>query len=258
VRWFVRGFDYKLLGLIPTNIHLFGVDEPASIHIMGTDRQGRDVWARVLQGGRISLAVGLVGVALSVVIGSLFGTASGYFGGGIDNLMQRLIELIQTFPTIPLWAALAAALPKDMPVVQRFFFITVVLSLIGWTGLAREVRGKVLAYRSADYTAAALSAGGSHWHIITNHMIPNAISHIVVVAALAVPGTILGETALSFLGLGIAPPAVSWGVLMQEAREVQTITNYPWLFIPVIAVVIAVLCFSFLGDGIRDAADPYS
>jgi peptide/nickel transport system permease protein len=257
IKFFVHGYPYSLLGFIPTDIHLFGVDAPAKLYLWGADREGRDLFARTLIGSRVSLTVGLVGVAIAVVLGAFLGTVSGYFGGVVDNLMQRTIELIQTFPTLPLWLALAAALPRDLPVVQRFFFISVVLSLVSWTGLARQVRGKVLGYRSADYTAAALSAGSSHTRIITTHMIPNAISHIIVVAALAVPITILGETGLSFLGVGMLPPAVSWGVLLKDAQQVQVVTTYPWLMIPGVMVVIAVLCFNFLGDGLRDAVDPY-
>lgn len=266
IRFFVRSYPHKILGLFPSTLHLFGVDEKpfpgdetatAKILLWGADSQGRDMFSRVLQGARVSLTVGLVGVALATVLGSVLGTASGYFGGAIDNIMQRMIELIQSVPTLPLWAALAAALPTDISVVKRFFFITVVLSLVGWTGLARQVRGKVMGYRSADYTSAARVAGGSHSRIILTHMLPNAVSHIIVVAALAVPGTILGETGLSFLGLGMLPPAVSWGVLLRDAQQVQSVTNFPWLMIPGIAVVLAVLCFQLLGDGMRDAADPY-
>ena len=257
VKFFTHGYEYTLFGIIPSDVHLFGVDPPAKLYIWGADRQGRDLFARTLIGSRVSLTVGLVGVAIALLLGSFLGTISGYFGGTVDNLMQRTIELIQTFPTLPLWLALAAALPRDLPVVQRFFFISIVLSLVSWTGLARQVRGKVLGYRSADYTSAALAAGGSHTRIITTHMVPNAISHIIVVAALAVPGTILGETSLSFLGVGMLPPAVSWGVLLRDAQQVQVVTTYPWLMIPGLAVVVAVLCFNFLADGMRDAADPY-
>ena len=264
LRFFVRGYPYKLLGLFPADIHLVGVAAPAGAEktpkffLWGADRQGRDVFARVLHGGRVSLTVGVVSVAIATVLGSILGTASGYYGGWIDNLMQRAIELIQTFPTIPLWAALTAILPPDLPVTQRYIFITIILSFISWTGLARQVRGKVLSYRAADYTAAAQAAGASDLRIILTHLAPNSLSHIIVVAALAIPGTILGETALSFLGLGMLPPAVSWGVLIREAQQVQVILRYPWLLLPGVAVVLSVLCFSFLGDGLRDAADPYS
>ncbi len=272
IRWFAPGFEWQFLGLFPTNRHLISVDQtppppsadpsaPAPVtpklYLMGADSQGRDIWARLLQGARVSLSVGLVGVGLATILGSILGTASGYFGGAIDNAMQRVVELIQSVPTLPLWAAISAALPKEITVVQRFFLITLVLSLIQWTGLARQVRGKVLSYRSADYTSAARLAGASHGRIILTHMLPNAISHIIVVAALAIPGAILGETALSFLGLGMLPPAVSWGVLLRDAQQVQVVTTYPWLLLPGLAVVLAVLCFNLLGDGLRDAADPY-
>lgn len=264
VKFFVDGPPHKLLGLFPTTKHLFGVDAPADadptprLYLLGTDSLGRDMLARVLQGARISLTVGLVGVGIATVLGSIFGTASGYFGGAFDNIMQRLIELISSVPQIPLWAALAAALPRDLTVVKRYFFITLVLSLVAWTGLARQLRGKVISYRAADYTSAARAAGSSHTRIILTHMIPNALSHIIVVAALAIPGAILAETALSFLGLGMLPPAVSWGVLLSDAQRVDVILQYPWLMIPGAMVVVALIFYQFLGDGLRDAADPYS
>jgi len=258
IKFFVRGYSYRLFGIIRTDVHLFGVDPPAKLFLFGADAQGRDLFARVLEGSRVSLTVGLLGVALSIVIGSILGTASGYMGGAVDNLIQRFIELLMSIPTLPLWAAIAAALPREMPVVQRYFLITLVLSLVGWTGLARQVRGKVLAYRTLDYTLAARLAGASHWRIILTHMLPNALSHIIVVGALAIPGTILGETALSFLGLGMLPPAVSWGVLLRDAQQLQVVLQHPWLLIPAVAVILAVTCYQFLGDGLRDAADPYS
>lgn len=258
IQLFVPGFSYRLLGIIPTNIHLFGVAAPDKIFLWGADAQGRDVLSRVLEGSRISLSVGLVGVAISVVLGSIMGAASGYLGGVADNLIQRFIELLLSMPTLPLWAAMAAALPQDISVVKRYFFITIVLALVGWTGLARQVRGKVLAYRSLDYTSAARLAGASPMRIILSHMLPNAISHIIVVASLAVPATILAETSLSFLGLGMLPPAVSWGVLLRDAQQVQVVEAHVWLLIPAAAVIIAVTCYQLLGDGLRDAADPYS
>jgi peptide/nickel transport system permease protein len=217
--------------------------------------------ARILVGGQVSTTIGLVGVIMSIIVGSILGAASGYFSGWIDDVMQRIIEVLMAFPQVPLWAAIAAALPevsKDFTALHRYFLITVVLSLIGWTGLARQLRAKVMSYRSADFTQAALAAGSSDLRIVFVHMLPNAASHIIVTAALGVPGMILGETALSFLGLGILPPMVSWGALLRDAQQVSVIVNHPWLMIPAIAVIVTVTLFSFLGDGLRDAMDPYS
>ncbi|NDF53794.1 MAG: ABC transporter permease, partial [Proteobacteria bacterium] len=228
------------------------------VFLLGSDIQGRDMLSRILEGSRISLTIGLVGVALSVVLGAILGTASGYLGGLFDDLVQRFIEIIQSMPTLPLWAAIAAALPPTMPVPQRYFLITIILSFVSWTGLARQVRGKVMGYSSLDYIAAARLAGCSHLRIILTHMLPNASSHIIVVSTLAVPSAILGETALSFLGLGMLPPAVSWGVLLRDAQQIQSVLLHPWLLIPALPIIITVTCYQFLGDGLRDAADPYS
>ncbi len=258
VYFFVRGRPYKILGLFETDIHLYGVEEPGTIFLLGTDRLGRDMVARILFGGRVSLSVGLVGVTLTIILGSILGTISGYFGGIVDMVMQRVVELLMSFPDVALWAALAAVLPPDWSTVKRFLAISVILSLIGWTSLARQVRAKVLAYREMDYTAAALAAGASHTRIILVHMLPNALSHIIVVATLAIPGMILAETALSFLGLGILPPAVSWGTLLQDAQTVSVVVKHPWIMIPGAFVILAVLCYNFIGDGIRDAVDPYA
>lgn len=262
IRLFVSGSSYVLWGFIPSNIHLFGIDAPpeakAKLFLWGADRQGRDVFSRVVKGAQISLTIGFFGVLISMVIGSIVGTASGYFGGWIDNIIQRIIELIQTFPFISLFVAIAAALPVNMPIVQRYLLITMILALITWTGFSREVRGKVFSYRNADYTAAAIAAGASHWRVITTHMIPNALSHIIVVASFAVPGAIAAETALSFLNLGMLPPAVSWGVLLQDAQQIKSVTLYPWLVIPLGAIIFASLCLYLLGDGLRDAVDPYA
>jgi len=258
IRFFVHGEPYKLLGLIPMDIHLYGVDEPGVFFVFGADRLGRDVLSRIIYGARVSLTVGLIGVSLTIVFGSSLGSASGYFGGMTDTIIQRAIELLRSFPTIPLWAALAAALPPDWSTIKRYFAISVILSLIGWTGLARQVRAKVLAYREMDYTSAARAVGASDWRIVFVHMLPNALSHIIVVATLSIPGMILAETALSFLGLGIQPPMVSWGVLLQDAQNVAVIVQYPWLMIPGFFVIVTVLSFNFVGDGLRDAVDPFA
>jgi len=261
IRFFVRGDSYTLLGLIKSDVHLFDVARPQRFYLVGADGLGRDMIARILTGGQISMTIGLVGVAFGLVLGSVLGTASGYFGGMVDDVMQRIIEIIMSFPTVPLWAALAAALPnisESFTAVHRYFLITVILSLVGWTGLARQLRAKVMSYRQVDFTQAALAAGASDARIIFVHMLPNAASHIIVVAALAVPDMILGETALSFLGLGILPPNVSWGALLRDAQQVTVVIQHPWIMIPGVAVIITVLAFSFLGDGLRDAIDPYT
>lgn len=258
IYFFVEGRPYEFLGLFETNRHFFGVEEPGTVYLLGTDRSGRDLLSRIIYGGQISMTIGLVGVALTIIFGSVLGTVSGYFGGIVDTLMQRVIELLMSFPSIALWAAFAAALPADMENITRFFFISIILSLIGWTGLARQVRAKVLAYREMDFASAAKAAGASHARIILIHMLPNALSHIIVIATLAIPGMILAETALSFLGLGILPPSVSWGTLLQDAQTVATVIKFPWLMLPGAFVILAVLSFNFVGDGIRDAADPFA
>jgi peptide/nickel transport system permease protein len=261
VKLFTKGDPYTLLGFINTDIHLFGVDLPQRIYFTGADSIGRDIFTRSLVGGQISMTVGLLGVAMSLILGSILGTASGYWMGLADDIIQRAIEVIMSFPTIPLWAALAAALPPisaDFTALHRYFLITVVLSFVGWTGLARQLRAKVMAYRSADFCQAAIAAGATDSRIIFVHMLPNAASHIIVTAALAIPGMILGETALSFLGLGILPPMVSWGALLRDSQQVSVILEHPWILIPGVLVVVTVLFFSLVGDGIRDAVDPYS
>ena len=259
IKFFVKGDPYSLFGLIPLETHLFGIeDKEWGVFLLGTDRQGRDQLSRLIVGSQISLSIGLVGVFLSLLIGSVMGVASGYFGGWIDDVMQRCIEVIRSFPSIPLWMALAAAFPPHWPPLQVYFAIGVVLSLISWTWLARQLRGKVLALREEEYVLAAQLAGGSDWRIIFKHLIPSATSHIVVIATLAVPNMILAETALTFLGIGIRPPLVSWGTLLQEAQNIQTLAHFPWLLMPVAFIATAVLAFNFLGDGLRDATDPYS
>jgi peptide/nickel transport system permease protein len=259
VQFFVKGEPYRLLGLIPTDVHLFGVPgQEFGVFLLGTDRQGRDQLSRLLIGSQISLTIGLVGVSLSLLIGSVLGVASGYYGGLVDDVIQRIIEVIRSFPAIPLWMALAAAFPPHWPALQVYFAISVVLSLIGWTWLARQLRGKVLALREEEFVLAAQLAGGEDRRIIAKHLIPAVSGHIIVISTLAIPGMILAETALTFLGIGIRPPLVSWGTLLQEAQNIQTLAHFPWLLMPVFFIAAAVLAFNFLGDGLRDAADPYS
>lgn len=258
LHFFVKGDPYTLFGFLETDRHFYGVEEPGTAFLLGTDRNGRDMVSRIITGGRISMTIGLIGVTLTIILGSILGTVSGYFGGIVDTVMQRVIELLMSFPSIALWAGLAAALPADMTNFMRFFFISIILSLIGWTSLARQVRAKVLAYREMDFASAAKAAGASHLRVILIHMLPNALSHIIVIATLAIPGMILAETALSFLGLGILPPAVSWGTLLQDAQTVSVVIKKPWLMLPGLFVIMAVLSFNFVGDGIRDAADPFA
>ena len=257
VRFFVRGAHYKVLGIIPSDLHFFGVDEPGVIHLLGTESIGRDMLSRILLATRISLSVGLVGITISFVLGCLLGGVSGYFGGAADMIIQRIIEFLQNVPQIPLWMALSAALPPVWPVVKVYFGITVILSIFGWTGLARVVRGKLLATREEDYVLAAKIAGSGERRILLRHLLPAFTSYLIVSITLAIPQMILGETALSFLGIGMRAPAVSWGVLLQQAQNIRSVTLYPWLIIPAALVVVTVLAFNFLGDGLRDAADPY-
>jgi peptide/nickel transport system permease protein len=257
VQFFGQGYSYRLFGVIPTDRHLFEVPSGHRIYLLGTDAEGRDMLSRILSGARVSLTIGLVGVAISTLIGGLIGTLSGYFGGAVDNVMQRVIELLLSIPTLTLWMAIGSALPHSMPVVTRYFLITIILATIGWTALGRQVRGKVMGYKGQDYTAAARLAGASHWRIITRHLMPNSMSHIIVTAALAIPAQILGETSLSFLGFGMLPPAVSWGVLLKDAQQVAVVEQHAWLLLPAAMVVLAVTCFLFIGDGLRDAVDPY-
>lgn len=261
VRLFARGYSYKLLGLIPTDRHLigFGTSEQAmAAHVLGTDRLGRDQWSRLMYGTRISLSIGLVAVVISTVLGIVLGGISGYFGGVVDNVIQRIIELLQAIPAIPVWLALSAALPRTWPVTWVYFAITVILALLGWTRLAREVRGRFLSLREEDFVTAARLMGASQGRIIFSHMVPSFASHIIAAVTLAVPLMILNETFLSFLGLGMRPPAISWGVMLQEAQNLQSVVNAPWLLIPGLFVIITVLALNILGDGLRDAADPYS
>jgi peptide/nickel transport system permease protein len=255
---FGKGEPYELWGLIPMERHLFSTVNPRDkFFLFGADRLGRDMFSRVMYGTRISMSIGLVGVAMSLVLGISLGGISGYYGGRIDNVIQRLIEFILSLPTIPVWLALAAALPPSWPIYKQYFVITLIISLVGWTELARVVRGRFLAMKHDDFVIAARLDGVSERRIIFRHMLPSLTSHIIASVTLAVPLMILAETGLSFLGLGLQPPAISWGVLLKEAQNILSISQAPWLFIPGGFVVIAVLAFNFLGDGMRDAADPY-
>ena len=260
IRLFVQGYKYKVLGLFETDLHLIGPTDPKSadwLYLFGTDRMGRDQWSRMMFGTRTSMTVGLVAVALSVIFGVLLGGISGYFGGWPDMIIQRLIELLQSLPTIPIWLAMSAALPQDWRPDQVFFAITIILAFIGWTTLAREVRGRFLSLREEDFVLAADLAGCSRFRIITRHMVPAFMSHIIATSTLAIPVMIINETSLSYLGLGIRPPAISWGVLLQEAQNIQTVAQAPWLLLPGVVVILSVLAFNLVGDGLRDAADPY-
>lgn len=260
--FFVKGEPYKMWGLLPMDRHLFGVrDASASgntFYFLGADKYGRDVWSRAVYGARISLSIGIVSIISTFFLGAILGGISGYVGGAADNFIQRIIEVINSFPHLPLWLAFAAVLPSDWSPLQTYFAITMVLSLLGWTGLARVVRGKILSLREEDYAVAARLMGANHSRIIFRHLLPGFASHIIVSLSLSVPGMILGETALSFLGLGLRAPVVSWGVMLQDCLNIDVVANYPWLLTPVIMIVLTVLAFNFFGDGMRDAADPYS
>ena len=258
IQLFYQGDDYNFFGLFKSNIHLFGVDDRREqINLLGTDDLGRDVFSRLMHGGRVTLSAGLVGVVFAFILGLTLGSISGYFGGWIDSSIQRLMEFIRSIPTIPLWMGLAAALPIAWDPIFVYVLITLILALIGWTHLARVVRGQFMAIRNEDFVMAARLAGASEYRIITKHMLPSMTSYIIAALTLAVPEMILGETALSVLGLGLRPPVVSWGVLLQDAQNLRSISMAPWLLSPGLAVVLTVLAFKFLGDGLRDAADPY-
>ena len=261
LRFLTSGYQYEVFGLFKTDLHLFGIEKPSarnSFHLLGTDRLGRDQWSRLMHGTRVSLSIGLVAVGLSIFLGILLGGISGYYGGWPDLVIQRLIEILQSLPPIPIWMALTAALPRDWTVEQTYFAITLILSLLGWTTLGREVRGRFLSLREEDFVMAAKLSGCSQSRIIFRHMLPTFTSHIIATSTLAIPVMIINETFLSFLGLGLRPPAISWGVLLQEAQNLQSIALAPWLLLPGLAVIFTVLALNILGDGLRDAADPYS
>jgi peptide/nickel transport system permease protein len=256
---FARGYEYNLLGLFPTDRHLLGVADGRpqdALFLLGTDQLGRDVFSRLIIASRTSLSIGLVGVALSLVLGILLGGMSGLYGGWIDVVIQRVIEILRSIPTIPLWMGLAAAVPAAWSPQQVYFAITLIISLIGWTELARVVRGRFLALREEDFIMAAELAGASQMRIIFKHMVPSFLSHIIAAVSLALPAMIISETTLSFLGLGLRPPAISWGVLLQDAQNLETLGLAPWLLVVALPVIVVILAFNFLGDGLRDAADP--
>ena len=254
---FYHGDSYKLLGFIPGDIHLFGTPEPDVFFPFGTDSSGRCLYSRVLSALRISLSTGLVGVFFTFILGCIFGGISGYYGGKVDTVIQRIVEFLMSMPSIPLWMALAAAFPITWSSLQKYFMITIILSMIGWTGLARVVRGKLLELRNEDFVTAARVSGATDGYIIRKHLLPSFASYLIVNVSLAIPSMILSETSLSFLGIGLSAPIVSLGVLLQDAQSISSIALYPWLMIPGLFVVIAVLAFNFVGDGLRDAADPY-
>jgi peptide/nickel transport system permease protein len=258
VKLLAHGDPYKLWGLFETDVHLIGTGpEAMPLFLLGTDGLGRDVLTRIFHGARISLTVGLVGVFLSFLFGLLLGGVTGYFGGLIDEVVMRVIDLLISLPTIPLWMSLAAALPQDWPQLRVYFGITIILSILGWTQLARVVRGKILSLREEDFVMAARLDSENEWRIITRYLLPSFASYIIVSLTMSIPGMILGETSLSFLGIGLSPPTVSWGVMLQDAQDIMVVAQLPWVMWPVVFVVVAVLMFNFLGDGLRDAADPY-
>ena len=257
IYFFTRGDEYKLWNLFSGDIHLFRVKEGA-IFLFGTDKLGRDLFSRNIYASRISLSIGLVGVAISFVLGCILGGISGYYGGAADMTIQRIIEFLICIPTIPLWMALSAALPPLWSPIKIYFGITIILSIIGWSGLARVVRGKLLELREEDFVVAARISGSSESRIIARHLLPSFLSYLIVNLTLSIPWMILGETSLSFLGLGIRPPAVSWGTLLKDGQNIRAVAQSPWLFIPGLFVIVVVLAFNFVGDGLRDAADPYS
>ena len=257
IRFFVTGADYRWLGLMPSRTHLFGVDPGGQINLLGTDLLGRDCFSRAIRGSQVSLTVGLFGVCITFFLGCVMGGISGYYGGWIDHLLQRFMELVTCIPTIPMWMALSAAIPSEWSNLRVYFAITVILALRSWTGLSRQIRSKLLQLREEEFVVAAKVAGTSDWKIIWTHLLPGFLSYLIVSLTLEIPRMILGETTLSFLGLGLRPPTVSWGVLLQDAQNLAAVAAYHWLMFPAVMVLLCVLSFNSLGDGLRDAADPY-
>lgn len=257
LRFFCRGDEYEFWGLFTSNVHLVCPAPGSTLFLLGTDRLGRDMLSRIIYGARISTTIGLVGITISIVLGIIFGSLAGYYGGWVDNVVQRVIEMIRSFPELPLWMSLSAIIPVTWSPIWVFFGITIILALMDWTGLARAVRSKFLSLREEDYTMAAQLMGASTRRIIRWHLLPSFTSHLIASATLSIPAMILGETALSFLGLGLRPPITSWGVLLSEAQNINVVAIYPWLLMPVLPVIIVILAFNFFGDGLRDAADPY-
>ena len=257
LRYFCSGDPYRFWGLVDMSFHLVCPAENSTLFLLGTDRLGRDVLSRIFYGARISLTIGLIGIVVSFVLGLVIGGIAGYFGGLTDMLVQRMIEIIRSFPELPLWMALSAVLPVTWSPLLIYFGITGILALLDWTGLARSVRSKLLALREEDYCTAARLMGARPKRIIARHLLPGFMSHLIASATLSIPGMILGETALSFLGIGLRPPITSWGVLLNEAQNINVVALYPWLMLPVVPVIIVILAFNFFGDGLRDAADPY-
>jgi peptide/nickel transport system permease protein len=257
IRFLCRGDSYRFWGLVESNIHLVCPAKDGQMFLLGTDRLGRDVLSRIIYGARISLTIGLIGITISFVLGIIIGGLAGYHGGLFDLLVQRVIEVLQSLPSLPLWMALAAVMPVTWSPILIYFGITIILGMLDWTGLARSVRSKLLALREEDYVLAAQLMGAKSGRIIGRHLVPGFMSHLIATATISIPGMILGETALSFLGLGLRPPITSWGILLTEARSVSVIAFYPWLLFPMIPVILVILAFNFLGDGLRDAADPY-
>ncbi|NRA39130.1 MAG: ABC transporter permease [Planctomycetes bacterium] len=258
IQYFTTGRLWYFMGVIPTTTHFFGVAEGETCYLLGTDALGQDLFSRLLYGGKTSLLIGLCGVALAFTLGITLGGLSGYYGGMFDLVVQRISELLQSIPAIPIWLSLSVMIPKEWTSMEVYFAMTLILACIGWTGVCRDVRGKLLSLREEDYAKAAMLCGASEKRIVFVHLVPNFMSHIITLISLSVPGMILAETMLSFLNLGLRPPMVSWGVLLQQSNNVDVVANQPWLLLPGMAVVITVLAYNFIGEGLRDAADPYA